>query len=71
MDMLKKAAIPAIDILSLSMIKGRKRIMKMTNIEIYTNALGLNKAFSDNTQKLPIKINFYLQKNKATLTALA
>lgn len=45
--------------------------MKMTNTEIYTNALALNKAFSDNTQRLPVKVNFYLQKNKSTLVALA
>ena len=45
--------------------------MKLTNQQIYTYALNLNDAFSDNTQKLPMKINFYLQKNKSTLIALA
>lgn len=45
--------------------------MKMTNNEIYTTANQLIAAFNDNTQRLPIKINFYLQKNKKTLVALA
>lgn len=44
--------------------------MKLTNNEIYTYALALNEAFSDNAQKFPMKVNFYLQKNKKTLTAL-
>lgn len=42
-------------------------IIKMTNNDIYVNALKINEAFNDNTQKLPIKIGFYLQKNKNTL----
>ena len=37
--------------------------MKMTNNEIYTTANQLVAAFNDNAQRLPIKINFYLQKN--------
>ena len=45
--------------------------MKMTNTEIYTNALALNKAFTDNSQRLPVKIGFYLQKNKNMLIELA
>ena len=45
--------------------------MKLTNTEIYSYALALNKAFTDNTQRLPVKINFYLQKNKNTLIELA
>ena len=45
--------------------------MKMTNNEIYTTANQLVAAFNDNAQRLPIKINFYLQKNKKTLVALA
>lgn len=45
--------------------------MKLTNQEIYNYALALNNAFQDSSQKLPIKINFYLQKNKMTLTELA
>jgi predicted nucleic acid-binding Zn-ribbon protein len=45
--------------------------MKMTNNEIYTRATALAEAFQDGSQKLPIKVNFYLQKNKAALLALA
>lgn len=45
--------------------------MKMTNTEIYTYALALNKAFTDSSQRLPVKVGFYLQKNKNTLTELA
>lgn len=45
--------------------------MKLTNTQIYNYATGLNEAFKDNAQKLPIKINFYLQKNKSTLLSLA
>lgn len=45
--------------------------MIMTNNEIYTYTRQLMDAFSDGEQKLPIKINFYLQKNKNTLLALA
>lgn len=45
--------------------------MTMTNNEIYTYTRQLMEAFSDSEQKLPIKINFYLQKNKTTLLALA
>lgn len=45
--------------------------MKMTNTEIYTYALALNKAFTDSSQRLPVKVGFYLQKNKNILTELA
>ena len=45
--------------------------MKMTNNEIYTHARVLMEVFQDGEQKFPIKVNFYLQKNKATLLALA
>ena len=45
--------------------------MKLTNNEIYSHANKLMEVFQDNTQKLPIKINFYLQKNKNTLVTLA
>lgn len=45
--------------------------MVMTNNEIYTHARRLLDAFQDGEQKLPIKIGFYLQKNKNTLTTLA
>lgn len=44
--------------------------MKLTNQEIYGYALALNEAFADNTQRLPMKVNFYLQKNKKTLMDL-
>ena len=44
--------------------------MKLTNQEIYNYALALNNAFQDSSQKLPIKVNFYLQKNKNTLIQL-
>lgn len=43
----------------------------MTNLEIYNIANNLLEAFSDNTQKLPVKVNFFLQKNKKTLLNLA
>lgn len=45
--------------------------MKLTNNEIYTYAIALKEAFNDENQKLPIKVNFYLQKNKTLLTQLA
>lgn len=45
--------------------------MKMTNNEIYVYTRQLVEAFQDGEQKLPIKVNFYLQKNKNTLLALA
>lgn len=45
--------------------------MKMTNNEIYSHANQLIEAFPSSEQKLPIKINFYLQKNKSILTNLA
>jgi hypothetical protein len=45
--------------------------MKLTNQEIYNYALALNNAFTDSSQKLPIRVNFYLQKNKSTLVNLA
>lgn len=45
--------------------------MKMTNNEIYIYTRQLMDAFQDGEQKLPIKINFYLQKNKNTLLSLA
>jgi predicted nucleic acid-binding Zn-ribbon protein len=46
-------------------------IMIMTNDEIYTHTRQLMDAFQDGEQRLPIKVNFYLQKNKNTLLALA
>ena len=45
--------------------------MKMTNNEIYTRVTALAEAFQDGSQKLPIKVNFYLQKNKTALINLA
>ena len=43
----------------------------MTNLEIYNIANNLLEAFSDNNQKLPVKVNFFLQINKKTLLNLA
>ena len=43
--------------------------MKLTNQQIFTYANALSQAF-DSEQKLPIKINFYLQKNKNLLMEL-
>lgn len=43
----------------------------MKNSEIYNISQNLVKAFDDNSQKFPIKVNFYLQKNKKTLLDLA
>ena len=45
--------------------------MIMTNNEIYNYTRQLMEAFQDGEQRLPIKVNFYLQKNKNTLLALA
>lgn len=43
----------------------------MTNMEIYGIANDLFAAFNDESQKLPVKVNFFLQKNKKTLLNLA
>lgn len=43
----------------------------MTNNEIYAIAQNLIAQFSDSTQKFPIKVNFYLQKNKIKLIDMA
>lgn len=45
--------------------------MKMTNLEIYNNASRLVETFNDGNQKFPIKLNFFLQKNKKNLLSLA
>ena len=45
--------------------------MKLTNDEIYTYAKMIVEAFNNGEQKLPIKISFYLQKNKNELLQLA
>jgi hypothetical protein len=43
----------------------------MKNSEIYTIASKLFEAFHDNEQKFPVKMNFFLQKNKRALLSLA
>ena len=43
----------------------------MTNLEIYNIATKLADAFSDTQQKFPVKMNFFLQKNKKVLLNLA
>lgn len=45
--------------------------MKMTNMEIYNHTKALVDSFTDSKQYLPVKVNFFLQKNKNTLMALA
>lgn len=45
--------------------------MLMKNSEIYNYAQALVETFQDNNQRLPVKINFYLQKNKKTLLSLS
>jgi hypothetical protein len=45
--------------------------MKLTHENIYIYSMQLQEAFSDNTQKLPIKVNFHLQKNKKALMDIA
>ena len=45
--------------------------MLLTNYEIYTYAEGLRDAFEDKNQYLPIKLSFFIQKNKETLFKLA
>lgn len=45
--------------------------MKMKNVEIYTLAKNLIEFFEDDEQRFPVKVNFYMQKNKNTLFALA
>lgn len=44
--------------------------MVMSNFAIYNAAKALLEAFND-SQRLPIKVNFYLQKNKTILINLA
>lgn len=43
----------------------------MTNLEIYSTASKLLEAFSDGQQRFPVKLNFFLQKNKKTLISLS
>ena len=45
--------------------------MTLTNAEIYDYTRALMEEFYDDSLKLPIKMNFYLQKNKKTLFDLA
>ena len=45
--------------------------MILTNGQIYDYASALMQEFYDESLKLPIKMNFYLQKNKKTLIDLA
>lgn len=45
--------------------------MTLTNNTIYNLALALQSSFTDGAQYLPVKVNFYIQKNKATLFNLA
>lgn len=41
--------------------------MKLTNITIYNLAKTLIEVFQDSNQYLPIKLNFFIQRNKKTL----
>lgn len=43
----------------------------LTNNEIYNYANALGENFQDKEVKLPIKVNFYLQKNQTELMTLA
>lgn len=45
--------------------------MKMTNLDIYNYGKAMVDSFQDLNQRLPVKVNFYIQKNKATLLPLA
>ena len=46
----------------------------MTNVEIYNTATALSELFTEMAQaelKLPVKVNFYFQKNMNSLVAMA
>lgn len=45
--------------------------MLLKNSEIYEITEGLLEHFNDASQRLPVKINFFLQRNKKTLIDLA
>ena len=45
--------------------------MTLTNTQIYNYANALANAFQDKEQRLPIKLNFFIQKNKKVLLELA
>ena len=53
------------------LVNNKKEKKDMTNLEIYSTANNLMEAFGDSNQKLPIKVNFFLQRNKKTLVNLA
>lgn len=43
----------------------------MTNLEIFNIANALLENFSDANMELPVKVNFYFQKNMAAIVAMA
>lgn len=45
--------------------------MKMTNMKIYDTANALGMHFQDKEMRMPVKVNFFLQKNRTVLTELA
>lgn len=45
--------------------------MKLTNNEIYNIFQNINFAFQDSSKYLPVKVNFFLQKNVSILQELA
>lgn len=45
--------------------------MKLSNYTIYNAAQKINSAFTQKSQYLPAKINFFIQKNAQTLTLAA
>lgn len=45
--------------------------MKMTNLEIYSNAQALSQAFESFNEYLPVKVNFFMQKNIKAIQTLA
>lgn len=45
--------------------------MKLTNTQIYNYSQALNAAFTEKELHLPVRINFYLQKNAQTLAEAA
>ena len=44
--------------------------MKLTNTQIYNYSSALNAEFNNCNIKLPVKVNFFLQKNIQTLSTL-
>lgn len=45
--------------------------MKLTNMQIYDYATAFSQGFNDPYLKFPVKVNFYIVKNKSVLTELA